>query len=57
MIFGLTSSKSLACAGWTMEQDRETAPFPAHYITEARLFQAIRFHHSLNDPLVIVPND
>lgn len=40
-----------------MEQDRKTAPFTAHYITEARFLQPICFHHSFNDPLIIVPND
>ena len=40
-----------------MEQDSKTAPFTAHYITKARLLQPIRFYHSLNDPLIILPDD
>ena len=57
MIIRLTSGKRFACARRAMEQDRKTAPFTAHYITEARFLQSICFHHSFNDPLIIVPND
>ena len=53
----LTSGEGFACARRTMEQDRKTAPFTAHYITETRFFQPIRFHHSLDDSFVIFPND
>ena len=57
MVIGLTSGKSFACAGRAMEQDCKTTPFTAYYIAEARFIQPIRFDHSLDDPLVIIPND
>ena len=38
-----------------MEQYGETSSFTAHNITKARFLQPIRFHHSFNDPLIILP--
>ena len=40
-----------------MEQYGETSSFTAHNITKARFLQPIRFHHSFNDPLIVVPYD
>lgn len=57
MVIELTSGKGFAGPRWTVEQDCKTAPFTAHYITEARFLQPIRFHHSFNDPLVVIPNN
>ena len=57
IFIGLTSGKRFARARRAMEQDREAAPLAAHYITKARFFQSIRFHHSLNDPFIIISND
>ncbi len=36
VVVELTSGERFARARRTMEQDRQTAPFTAHYVTEAR---------------------
>ena len=38
-----------------MEQYGETSSFTAHNIAKARFLQPIRFHHSFDDPLIILP--
>ena len=37
-----------------VEQYGETSSFTAHNITKARFLQPIRFHHSFDDPLIIL---
>lgn len=54
---GLTGGERFARTRRAVEQDRKTPPFTAHHITKARFLKPICFHHSLDDLLVIIPDD